>query len=418
MLHIRSNVRVALVVVPVLALGACAGLPNSFDRKGERVQLNLLTYGQLAAYPQRANWGEENPRKTEFEATLASILPEERLNSAEAYSPIEEGARTESVAIAAAAIPLVAGFVIDTVQSELSKDAKRYEAQFGSVTYHDSFWTIDALGEQPIESEAERRLYEFMAGEIDQAVGDRLAAIPKSLIAGESADPVPVDELVETVQNDPGSDWGTTSEMIRRSGELQETLLAGRSTLRPTFAGFEVIRRTSKSDPAFRFVGAFVPSRADPRLFLIRPLFLEVDSSKAKVAKTDGASLTIELDMELVGSWLAEKDAFQTATLATAKWAWSGFDMTSEDHFICADFADPDGGQIDGPHIAGWFPGVPRSKDIPGRDPGAPHGGAFRLAINVTERDESKAPQYLERAAKLLGDNKEQIIKQLQSAAQ
>ena len=144
------------------------------------------------------------------------------------YVAGETGAEPQALGLLAAAIPIVAGFVIDTVQSELTKDAARYEAQFGSVVYHDSFWTIQSPG--PDSDPIKRRQLQHQAYVAD-AKAESMLDIDLTTIDVTNLDTV----LQET--------WNRALPYINKSVAAQKELQPSR--LKPTFAGFELIRRTS-----------------------------------------------------------------------------------------------------------------------------------------------------------------------------
>lgn len=413
----NTIIRLSLVLVVAMMTG-CA-IPNSNDRKAEQVRLRMLSYESLARYPEANDWDEK--RRSEFSNLVRLVFPPSQTNEIHASELIatEDDVQPEGVG-AAIVVPLVAGLVVDTVKKELSKEAKRYEAQFQSVVYDESFWAHAVNSTKLTEDEEFAVWYMDEAAEISQT---KVTEIYESLDRGETVFRVPNDLDIANFTPDATPELKEYKEArakARRYKEFAAELRVGKATFKPRYAAFEIVRTAEKANtrsdgesPAFRLVVAIVPSKSDQRLFLLRPLYLEVDSAKAKVASVDEPKITIEMDIEIKGSYVNAKKQFVTSNLASNKWTFSGFKMKG-DHFICSEFED-----ANSPHIAGWFFAPPISADkTPVGEVDDLAGGAFSIAVNITERDESKAPEYIQRAANLVGENKEKIVSEVQNSIQ
>jgi hypothetical protein len=91
---------------------------NSDARKGETVQIKLISLTDVSKYP-------------DFE---------EQYEKAFGYKPGD--ANESKLLVAAPAIAAAAvGFVMDYVSKQLAEEAKKYEAQFGDTIYDDKFWS-------------------------------------------------------------------------------------------------------------------------------------------------------------------------------------------------------------------------------------------------------------------------------------
>ena len=197
----------------------------------------------------------------------------------------------------------------------------------------------------------------------------------------------------------------------------------------PNWIAFEIVRTTrdhAEAEPAFRFLCAMVPSEYDQRFFLLQPLFLQVQSSKAKVAKS-GGSMSVKVDVQMQGAWIDAQDQFHSGPIASAIWRTAGYNLDSgsiNHRRVDDDDLDAPGG-VPGARFffeyetpgdpdstrlrnfsMGWFAGVPWTD----RDDNNGPGGPFELTAVVTERDESKARQIIERTSELLSDNRSKIL--------
>ncbi|GAB5496058.1 MAG: hypothetical protein Phyf2KO_11380 [Phycisphaerales bacterium] len=181
----------------------------------------------------------------------------------------------------------------------------------------------------------------------------------------------------------------------------------------PKYQGFEIVRWTTKfpqSDGSLgspptastRFVCAMVPSQHDGRVFVLRPVYLEVNSTKAKLPWIGNDKFNAEFDIQITGSVIT-KDALKEVLIATTKCNIGGLDIDGKAtrHRTFHESVGSTSEYIDS-NTAGWFMGPLLSTQ---RDAGGP----FKIAVSVTETSDSKAPVYIERSAGYLRENKEDI---------
>lgn len=176
----------------------------------------------------------------------------------------------------------------------------------------------------------------------------------------------------------------------------------------PAFRGFEVVRRTSlagataESDPASRMVFVFYQPESDPGMFLLRPVFVEFTSAKAKLpAIGDADTFSAEVDLQLTAA-VREKAGLKEVVVATSKWNLGGLDLDDSKTWRTFHVEESDGKlRYRDEFTAGWFAGIPL--------PSGEGGGPFKLVVSVTETADSEAPKYMERAAGYLRDNRKDI---------
>lgn len=301
--------------------------PNSYDYRGQRVELRMLTDEDLIAYASNTN------------PDLKEIW-EKRLRE-------DFGIDPELEAAPVILLPIIVEHAISFVRRSLEREATLYEAQFGATMHESGFWK------------------EFRR---------------------DSAD-------------DP---WKGV----------------------PRWWGFEIVRHTSRDTedrrPAFRLVCGVIPATmyrrhgtntdndaatllhrsgvSDERLFVIKPLWLEVNRSRAKVART-GQSIDVTVNIQASSIWIDAGQSVRNDVIAEAAFAFSGVDLEDRRVYI---------NELTN-HIAGWFAGVPISFDA---GTNVPKGdGTFRLSVFVTENDPSKAREVIERAAIYLEKNQGAITK-------
>lgn len=228
----------------------------------------------------------------------------------------------------------------------------------------------------------------------------------------------------------------------------------------PKYVAFEVVRFTDQypeapapddenqqppEDAAYRLICAFQYSEYDPRICTIKPVYLKVNSAKAKVTK-QGAKYRIEskADVFLSGSWISSKDAFVTQDLAEAGFKQGSYDLEkSQAMYATWDSSNSTWSGKGGLHklTYGYFRTPPISGDrwkaaeieyrSTLREIGAStsadsnrrryqakddlisaySGGAFKLSVVVTETDKSRAKETLIKIADYIGEQKESIIK-------
>lgn len=178
------------------------------------------------------------------------------------------------------------------------------------------------------------------------------------------------------------------------------------------YRAFEVIRTTTLSDqlgePATRFVCAIVPSKFEPGLFLLRPVYLEVKATKAKIPDIGKDNFSMEFDFQLSAAVIT-KNTVKEVVQAASKWPIGGLDLDDEKSYRTFN----SGTEYNEQFTAGWFIGVP----LPVREQGDSDegGGAFKLVVSVTETADSKAPEYIQKASGYLKDNKEKVQETVKS---
>jgi hypothetical protein len=195
----------------------------------------------------------------------------------------------------------------------------------------------------------------------------------------------------------------------------------------PRYGGFEIRRETTayghvpadaegdacEARPAFRLVCAFVPSRHEPRLFLIRPVFLQVNSAKAKVSPSGraGRVLTIEARTLIEAMAIDDKGNFFQREVADALLKVPGYSLETSRQ-LTSTYSEDDG-KWTGPlasQVAGYFMAPIASGD------GGQSGGAFRLALVVTETDDSRAQKTLLQFSDFVGEQRERVVEVVKGA--
>ena len=356
----RSSVppRLVAVLLSVLVLGGCRGITNSNDRAGEEVKLVLLDSKQLATYSETiAGWEPTDARAVAFGNRYKKIL--------EVMGPTlrpsvtsRNGLKPLVVPLLPVVLPLLAGAAVDFAANQLKEDATKYEAQFTGMTYNSDFWSAWPKGERP---------------EAD-------AVAPWAGFA-----------LLRYTDKMPAPETEVTNEAKGKA------------------------RKPTINEPAFHLVVAFVPAKDDPRFFTIRPLFFQTQSAKAKVVGSKiGTTIDISMDATWIESGPGEKQAARHETVSTASFAVGGHSLKKQTDspeelgktYQFRTFLDTDS-PGDAPYIAGWFVAPPES--MPGNGVGAP-ATPIKLTVRVTERDESKAKAYVERAALALESNRARIV--------
>jgi len=109
-----------------------------------------------------------------------------------------------------------------------------------------------------------------------------------------------------------------------------------------------------------------------------------------------GNTVQIQVEVTLDAIWIDKDQTAQTTRVAAFK-----MPQQTVTHGVPV---------VSGFEKGGWFPGVPRTEQISSEGVPAPGAnGAFWLGLTVTEKDPSNAKQFIEQAAKAVGDNKQQI---------
>lgn len=323
---IRLVLRAFAVALISFTLIGCGARPitatwfknkNSYDIKGQAVEVNMLTQAELIGYAKTHS--EHKDVQEAWENRLKHDFPDLFPKSSTEVAPL-------------IAAPILLGFVVDAVKSELEREATLYEAQFGETIHETGFWS-------------------GVSGNI---------GVPRWLGF----------EIVRTTAGDKGNSKSAASRIV--------------------FAMIPANRFNRNQD---------LPS--DERLFVIKPMWLEVNRSRAKVSQFGPGTLGLTVNVRMNATWIDKAQSVHQDTIADAKFDFSGVDLAAHTIYI-DELKDK---------IAGWFGGVPVSVDpVSGALKG---NGTFQLAISVTESDESQVREVIERAAKYLGDNKDKIVQTL-----
>lgn len=315
---------------------------RSYDYEGQKVELNMLTYADMRDYA-KIRYPDNTELQDEWAARLKEDFP--RLQWDREAAPL-------------IALPILLGYGIDFLKAELEREASLYEAQFGASIHETGFW--------------------------------------------EAFTPIKVKST-----DDQGNE---TEEVVGYKGI-------------PRWLGFEIVRTTSRDQsdggkPAARIAFAMIPanyfarheslglphgsiaSKSDERLFVIKPMWLEINRSRAKVASSASA-VDVSANIRMSAIWIDGSQRTHRDTIADADFEFPGVGLsTSEIHMD--EFKNK---------IAGWFGGVPVSFDTATKEPKG--DGTFQLAVSITESDPSKVREIIERTAKYLGDHKEEIIQSI-----
>ena len=160
--------------------------------------------------------------------------------------------------------------------------------------------------------------------------------------------------------------------------------------VKPNIVGFEVLRFAgdfnTASNPAARFVFVFKQNIADPRLFKIRPLAVEVNATKARFAAD---TLNLKVDLAIDATWIDKSQTARTERIAQPSFELSGYPLTTTPVWI-DELSD---------RTAGWFAGIPFSVSPDGTLIG---NGVFAITVNVTETDPSSSREIIEQVGRLI----------------
>ena len=228
----------------------------------------------------------------------------------------------------------------------------------------------------------------------------------------------------------------------------------------PRYAGFELKRVADGYDatnPAARLVVAFVYSPYDPRLVLLKPVYVDIRAAKAKVSSDDGGArrMNVKLNCIMVGSYVSEKGDLVQQSLADTTFTLNAVNLDKP--VVRSATWIKKTGEIDAhwegdlkDHVAGFFFSPRPSQDaikslsdeltradtrIEGEKDAdkkkalaggrktvverlreAAKGGAFGLTLLVTETDASKAKDTLIQIADFVGAQRTPVVDQTKSA--
>jgi hypothetical protein len=335
-----------LAVLFVATSSGCGGKPvgadwfkarGSYDLDGERVQIQLLRIDELWNFGLSLSAAD----KDRFQGRLKKEFPHVYGKQLVGGGYIQPTGVAPIAAAAAVLIPALVGFATDQVKSDLQKEAAIFTAQFSKKLYATDFW--------------------------------------------------------QNVSVDQGT---------------------------PSYYGFLVTRGTKASRAekvdAFRMVCAMIPStemalapansrsddngpqgvrNADARLFVIKPLLVQTNRSKAKVYEFGAKKLNSTVNVALDATWIDGAGTIHNQRLGSGDLTINGYEFAKHPILIDDDEIRDE--------IVGWFPGVPLSE----KD-GKPVGtGAFALTVMVTESDQSEAQQTLEQIATFVTNQGNAIVK-------
>lgn len=158
----------------------------------------------------------------------------------------------------------------------------------------------------------------------------------------------------------------------------------------PNIVGFEILRYAGDfqkpANPAARFVFAFKQNVADPRLFKIRPLAVEVNATKARSAAD---TLNLKLDLAIDATWIDKSQTARTERIAQPSFELSGYPLDTSPVWV-NELRE---------RTAGWFAGIPFSVGPDGTLIG---NGVFAITANVTETDPSSIREVIEQVGRLI----------------
>lgn len=261
----------------------------------------------------------------------------------------------------AALAPLVAGALagaaVDALQSHLEAEAAKLERQFGASVYRSDFWTVK-------KSAIDTAKYEVATTYNGFKIKRYTRKFPKP----------------------------------------------------PTPGGADDV-------PAMEFEAEFQPSD-NGRLFLIQPKSFITREAKAKVVNDEGTiNSTVSISVDAM--WVDKNQVMRQERIATASFDVMNYALEDKDGEP-AKWIEMELGGTDA--RVGWFPGVPVSTSIEGGKPlwetadwGARtdfKDGAFKLTVNVIEKDSSKSKEYIERAAKYVGEQREKLVEKAKGAVE
>lgn len=332
-----TTILIGTACASALLLTGCVGHQNSYSYKDHDAEVTLLTKEQLEQYAVTHYPGNTDLTK-DYAARFNEVFPPDPNKKINSFDPVT----------GAAIASLLAGLVVDTVKTEMEKEAKKYEQQFTAWTEDPNFWEYTV---ETNKLKITQKYYGFA--------------------------------------------------MSRWSKE------APRGT-------------NATSVPAMRIVVAMKVNKDDPRFLQLTPLFFQTKKAMAKIASGSG-KLTSRVRIALEASFVDKGLNMRlNETLGIADWEVSNYDLNETEQFF---FRNKDY-RAGNPYITGVFASPPISyldEDLDAKPdvismhpiPKANTNRAtpIRVTVQVTERDETKAAEYIERAAKFLADKKGAIQK-------
>ena len=386
-IHTHSNEKNALKTQAIFALGLLLSLggpgckvllpahPNSNKRQGESVTIRMLDRSGMKGY------------EADYKAVFGSALP--AVPSAEDNNAIRRAA-----APAAAVASVLVGLAVDYVQKELQKEASLYEAQFGSAIAVDDFWqkTAAATNRPPVTKTITQR---------------------------------------DVTRKDNKKVGGTDQpeEILNTTETVREVIQNASAEYAQNYHGFEIIRAVGGNE-CFKVVFGLAPSQ-DGQFFRVAPLYFRTSRTKAKILsdttlsylapwnwpgklmKSDGHHVDTTVAIDMKGFWKDKDQEVRIASIAAAEFSFSGYDIRANHELRAAGKASDPNAEKLGATPSGWLLGVPISFESNGTLVNTKHAGTFALKVTITEKDPSNAKQDLEKAATLVGNQKEKILERI-----
>ncbi len=361
--------------IALALLGSCSVFipshSNSYKHEGESVEIEMVT--------------AQGPDQTQFFAgrdAMAFVGP----------------------GLAAAAGAALVGLAVDQVGKAIDEEAEKLEAQHGQRVAVDNFWTTTPP--QELWESRDRRQMWLQDYDADPAG----AIVPKTATqVGYTASEVNLSAATPTDLKQKAVASATPQDFEKRKASGDLKLLGTFARLpRYTYSGFKY-RRLLGGEAVFELECEFQRS-TDGSVFLVVPKKIIVKKSKAKVLRLSywpwhawswfadvGDEVEVDIRIAMDAIWIDEKQRPQMQTIGA-------FDLTK----LRFDLTKPSAWQGTDRQARGWFPSVPRSHFAGGKEPSGT--GAFWLEVQVTERDPSSGKNRIERAAKLVRDERDDLV--------
>jgi hypothetical protein len=187
------------------------------------------------------------------------------------------------------------------------------------------------------------------------------------------------------------------------------------------YYGFEVARYAENgTEPAYQLLCGLAVSK-DGKMLKVAPLYFVTRKAKVKVlgkrgwsflwdwALRTGDEIESHADIAIDAIYVNGDGEVETIALTSFPIDIGQYPLASGDgpYRVLRKAPGKDAGLLE-TAPAGWFGGVPLSKDIASDKTQA---GTFWVGATVTEKDPSNAKRYLETASKSLDEHREKIIK-------
>jgi hypothetical protein len=321
---------------------------------------------------------------------------------------------------------------VDYVQGQLKQEAARYRSQFSDSIAGDSFWTIDPNNNLTIIS---TRVQLEPECKVLSTIRDPASTKDVNCWILSRSDNASVYQIKWPLSSPPSYSYRVTQVVNKKSASSTVSFTLGQKypdEIKPiydgpnmdySYKGFEIVRKTtlynSDEDPAFRLICQILPSH-DRTVFLIRPVYLRIESVRAKVlytqwynpltwpnyfAGTSGDTTDEDIAIDIDGIWVDGSQTTHTGSLASFTVPVHGYNLDKH-QTICDNGQKCDRKWKN--DVGGWFAAVPRS-DAPGTN--MPIGaGTFWLRTTVVEKDPSNAQQLINEAATQVGKHRQDVV--------